>query len=214
MDLTSSLNIFGIEIKYNPGWRIIPDNSYSLNYDSGLFRFEENVMEKRSRISMGLRWECSQTDNETFLKEFSQSIQAEYQKALKGKSHSFEILRDEVVENAQGVRMCMIETQYKATQSIINNPQKMQRLCVCNVAFYCEKTHRMIICSFVTTPQYRDAHREEIEEIFISLQTHPVYLPQEEAERMEKRAQSRGEARKQSRSGLAGIKQLLAAKKP
>lgn len=214
MDLTCALDIFGIQVKYNPGWRIIPDNLYSLNYDSGLFRFEENVVEKRSRISMGLRWECSQTDNETFLKEFSQNIQAEYHKSLKGKSRQFEILRDEIVENAQGTRMCVIETQYRATQSLVNNPKKMQRLRVCNVAFYCEKTHRMIICSFVTTPQYREENREELDAIFSSLQTYPVYSPEEEAERMEKRAQRRMEASKQSRFGLAGVKQLLAVKKP
>lgn len=212
MEDTCLLDIFGIQIKYHPGWRIIPDSSYSLNYDSGLFRFEENVVEKRSRVSLGLRWECSQTDNETFLNEFSQNIEAEYHKALKGKSRQFELLRDEIIENGQGVRMCVIETQYKATQALVNNPKKMQRLRVCNVAFYCEMTHRMVICSLVTTPQYMEENRELLESLLFSLQTRAVYSPEIEAQRMEKRAQLRAEAKKKNQSPLAALNGLFKRK--
>lgn len=209
MESTCLLDIFGIQIRYHPGWRIIPDNSYSLNYDSGLFRFEENVVEKRSRVSLGLRWECSQTDNETFLKEFRENIEAEYRKAVKGKSRQFELLRDEIVENAQGVRMCVIETQYKATQALVNDPRKMQRLRVCNVAFYCEVTHRMVICSLVTTPQYMEEERELLESLLFSLQTRPVYSPEAEAERMDKRAQLRLQASKKNQSPVAALNSLF-----
>ena len=134
MEALCSLNLFGIKVQYPSDWRIVPDSSYSLNFDSGLFRFEENVQEKRSRVSMGLRWECSNTDPETFLTEFGENIEQEYRKALKGKARQFELLRNEIVINQQGVPMRFIETQYRATQSLVNNPQKMQRLRVCNVA--------------------------------------------------------------------------------
>lgn len=204
MENACVLDLFGVQVTYSPGWRVIPDNAYSLNYDSGLFRFEENVKERRSRISMGLRWECSQTDNETFLKEFRENIELEYHKAIKGRSRQFELLRSEVVENTQGYRMCIVETQYKATQALVNNPKTMQRLRVCNAALYCEATHRIVICSLVTTPQYMEENRTLLESLLLSLQTHPVYSPEEERLRMEKRAALRATAGKKPMS-LAGV---------
>lgn len=206
-----ALALFGIQAQYDPDWRIIADNAYSLNFDSGLIRFEENVMEKRSRISMGLRWERSQTDSETFLREFSENIQAEYRKAVKGKGRQFELLRDEVVEAPGGDRICIIETQYKATQSLVGTAKNMQRLRVCNAALYCEKTHRMIIYSLVTTPQYMEENRASLEAMLLSLQTSQVYPPEEEAARMQKRQELRA-AGGQERSLIERMKQAFRRK--
>ena len=189
METSCVVQIFGIQIKYRPDWRVIPDHAYSLNYDSGLFRFEENVAEQRSHISFGLRWECSDTDNVSFLQEFSDNIEAEYRKAIKGKSRQFEILRNEEVHNPQGIPMRLIETRYKATQSLVNNPKKMQRLHSCNAAFYCERTHRMVAASLVTTPQYMEENREMLVDLLLSVQTQPIFPPEDESARMEKRAQ-------------------------
>lgn len=108
--------------------------------------------------------------------------------------------------------MCVIETQYKATQALVNNPKKMQRLRVCNVAFYCEMTHRMVICSLVTTPQYMEENRELLESLLFSLQTRAVYSPEIEAQRMEKRAQLRAEAKKKNQSPLAALNGLFKRK--
>lgn len=212
MESIATLEVFGIRIQHLPGWRIVPDQSYTLNYESGLFRFEENVMEKRSRVSLGLRWECSQTDNESFLEEFGENIRREYQKSLKGKSHQFEMLRNEIIETDRGVRLRFIETQYKATQSLINNPKKMQRLRVCNAAFYCEDTHRMVIASLVTTPQYMEENREILERCLLSLETRPVYSPEDEKQRMEERAKRREAARKRNQSPLASLGGLFKKK--
>ncbi len=199
------LEIFGIRLRYLPTWRIVPDQTYTLTYDSGLFRFEENVMEKRSRVSLGLRWESSQSDNETFLREFGENMEREYQKSLKGKSHQLEMLRNEILETDRGVRLRFIETQYKATQSLVNNPRKMQRLRVCNAAFYCETTHRMVIASLVTTPQYMEENRERLERCLLSLETRKVYSPEEETQRMEERARRREAARQKAQRPLAGL---------
>lgn len=209
---TCLLDIFGIQFEYLPTWRIIPDSAYSLNYDSGLFRFEENVPQKRSRISLGVRWECSQTDGETFLEEFGQDIEAEYHKALKGKGRQFELLRNEIVETPHGVRMRVIETQYKATQALVHDPRKMQRLWTCNVAFYCEVTHRIVICSLVSVPAYVEENREQLEALLLSVRTHPVYSAEFEAERMEKRARQRMAASKKAASPLAAFSGLLKRK--
>ena len=103
MDHLCTMELFGMQIQCRPDWRIVPDHKYTLTYDSGLFRFEENVEERRSRVSLGLRWECSMTDSETFLEEFRENIQAEYRKAIKGKGRRFELLRDEIVERPQNL---------------------------------------------------------------------------------------------------------------
>lgn len=213
METLCSLNLFGIKVQYPSDWRIIPDNSYSLNFDSGLFRFEENVQERRSRVSMGLRWECSNTDSETFLTEFGQNIEQEYHKALKGKSKQFELLRNEVITNPQGVSMRFVETQYRATQSLLNNSRKMQRLRVCNVALYCEQTHRIVICSLVTTPQFMEEHHELLHSLLLSLQTEPVYSPEREEERMQKRAQVREAAARKNESPLLQLKRRFEGRK-
>lgn len=211
MEHLCTLALFGMQVQYNPNWRIIPDNAYSLNFDSGLLRFEENVVEKRSRISMGLRWERSQTDSETFLREFSENIQAEYRKAIKGKGRQFELLRDEVVESPCGNQLRIVETQYKATQSLLNAANQMQRLRVCNAALYCESTHRIVVYSLVTTPQYMEKHQAYLEGILLSLQTSPVYPPEEEAAQMQKRRELRAASgRNQSLMGL--LKQALGRK--
>lgn len=169
-------------------------------------------MEKRSRISMGLRWERSQTDSETFLREFSENIQAEYRRAIKGKGRQFELLRNEVLASPCGNRICIIETQYKATQSLVSTAKRMQRLRVCNAAFYCEKTHRMIIYSMVTTPQYMEAYREPLEIMLMSLQTDQVYSPEEEAAQMQKRSELCA-ANSQSQSLLKQLKQAFKREK-
>ena len=213
MEALCSLNLFGIKVQYPSDWRIVPDSSYSLNFDSGLFRFEENVQEKRSRVSMGLRWECSNTDPETFLTEFGENIEQEYRKAIKGKARQFELLRNEIVINQQGVPMRFIETQYRATQSLVNNPQKMQRLRVCNVALYCKYTHRMVICSLVTTPQFMEENCDLLTSLLLSVQTEPVHSPDREAQRMQKRAAVRQTAARRAENPLAQLKRRLAARK-
>lgn len=213
METLCSLNLFGIKVQYPSDWRIVPDSSYSLNFDSGLFRFEENVQERRSRVSMGLRWECSNTDSETFLAEFSEKIEQEYHKAIKGKGRQFELLRNEVVTNQQGVPMRFVETQYRATQSLISNPKKMQRLRVCNAALYCERTHRMVICSLVTTPQFMEEHSELLHSLLLSVQVEPVYAPEYEEQRMQKRTKLREAAAQRNQGPLLSLKRRLAAHK-
>lgn len=209
MEQFCQLDLFGIQVKYRPDWRIIPDQAYSLNHDSGLFRFEENIVEKRSRVSMGVRWECSLTDSETFLREFREGIHQEYQKALRGKGRKFQLLRDEILERPDGSRLCLVEARYRATQALVPDPKKMQRLQVCNAAYYCEDSHRMIICSVVTTPQYMEENRELLETLMTSVHSRPVYSPEEEAARMEKRAKARAEAAKRNQGPVAALGQRL-----
>ena len=205
MDHLCTMELFGMQIQCRPDWRIVPDHKYTLTYDSGLFRFEENVEERRSRVSLGLRWECSMTDSETFLEEFRENIQAEYRKAIKGKGRRFELLRDEIVERPDGTKICLVETKYGATQALVPDPKKMQRLYVCNAAYYCEESHRMLICSVVTTPQYMDEHRDELMEMLTSVRSRSIYTPEEEAQRMEKRAKRRAEATQRSQHPFASL---------
>lgn len=209
MEQFCHLDLFGIQVKYRPDWRIIPDQAYNLNYESGLFRFEENIAEKRSRVSMGVRWECSQTDSETFLREFREGIHKEYQKALKGKGRQFQLLRDDVIERSDGSKLCLVETKYRASQALVPNPKKMQRLQVCNAAYYCEKSHRMIICSVVTTPEYMEENRALLEELMTSVQSRSVYSTEEESARMDKRAKARAEAARRNQGPMAALGQRL-----
>lgn len=219
MDHLCTMELFGMQIQHRPDWRIVPDHKYTLTYDSGLFRFEENVVEKKSRVSLGLRWECSMTDDNAFLEEFRENIEAEYRKAIKGKGRRFQLIRNEIVDRPEGGRMCLVETNYGATQALVPDPKKMQRLYVCNAAYYCQASHRMIICSVVTTPQYMEEHRDELMTMLTSVRSRSVYTPEEEAQRMEKRAKRRAEAaaqRNQTPFTLMGslFKGKKAAKQP
>lgn len=191
---TCTIDIFGITFQHLPDWRIVPDKSYSLNFDSGMFRFEENYADAKSRISMGLRWECSDMSSEEFLQMFGENIEKEYHKKIKGKKQRFELLHNEIVHNADGVPMRYVATQYGASQALFSAGKKLQRLCVSNMGFYCEKTHRIVVCSLVTTPQYMEENREVLESLLMSIRTHDVYSPEAEQARMEKRAQIRYDA--------------------
>ena len=213
MDHLCTMELFGMQIQCRPDWRIVPDHKYTLTYDSGLFRFEENVEERRSRVSLGLRWECSMTDSETFLEEFRENIQAEYRKAIKGKGRRFKLIRNEIVDRPDGIKMCLVETNYGATQALVPDPKKMQRLYVCNAAYYCQESHRMIICSVVTTPQYMEEHREELMAMLTSVRSRSVYTPEEEAQRMEKRAKRRAEAARRNQNPLSLVGGLFKGKK-
>lgn len=145
--------------------------------------------------------------------EFGENIEQEYRKAIEGKTRQFELLRNEIVINQQGVPMRFIETQYRATQSLVNNPQKMQRLRVCNVALYCKYTHRMVICSLVTTPQFMEENCDLLTSLLLSVQTEPVHSPEREAQRMQKRAEVRQTAARRAENPLAQLKRRLAARK-
>lgn len=175
--------IFGIRFEHMADWKIVPEHAMDFEFDRGFIRFEENNNRGASEISLGIRWERMDTDNEHFMQEFSEKIKAECRKKLKSKKDDFKIISEDIIENQSGQKMCCIVTQFRATQGLVKTDGKMKALRIINTAYYCESSRRMIICSLISTPSRIDNEKETFLEILKSIRTKQVFSAEAEEKR-------------------------------
>ena len=71
----------------------------------------------------------------------------------------------------------------------------------------------MVICSLVTTPQFMEEHSELLHSLLLSVQVEPVYAPEYEEQRMQKRTKLREAAAQRNQGPLLSLKRRLAAHK-
>lgn len=207
-----AFEIFGIRIQHKSDWRILPEHAMNFDADCGFVRFEENIRNKVSGISLGLRWEKTLTTNEVFMSEFSEKIKEECKKKLKNKKDDFRVLEESIIENNSGQKMCYIVTQYRATQGLVKNDSKMTALRIINAAYYCEQSNRMIICSLITTPQRCEEEKELFMNVITSIHSKAPFEPEEMAVREEERARVRANMKAQNEKGRFGLKKIKKSK--
>ena len=175
--------IFGIRFEHLADWKIVPEHAMDFCFDRGFVRFEENGNKGNSEISLGIRWERVDTDNETFIKDFSERIKAECQKKLKNRKDDFKIISEDIIEGYDGQKMCCIVTQFRATQGLVKVDKKMKALRIINTAYYCENSKRMIICSLISTPSKIENEMETFLDILKSVHSQQVFSPEAEEAR-------------------------------
>lgn len=175
--------IFGISFKHFADWKIVPEQAMDFTFDRGFIRFEENGSKGNSEISLGIRWERMNTDNESFIRSFSEKIKGECRKKLNNKKDDFKIISEDIIEGYAGQKMCCMVTQFRATQGLVKIDKKMKALRIINTAYYCENTKRIIICSLISTPSKIENEMDELLDILKSIQSKQVFSPETEAAR-------------------------------